>query len=101
MNYLKFMEKLTIDEINQKIKTLFEWKVSNDNLFLIREYKFKNWIKTINFINQISVVAENLNHHPNVSFTYGFCEVKIQTHAVNGITNLDFKLAEKINEISF
>ena len=43
----------------------------------------------------------DLNHHPNINFTYGFCEIKIQTHDVNGISELDFNLVERIDKINF
>jgi 4a-hydroxytetrahydrobiopterin dehydratase len=93
-------KKLTTKEVRERMEKLPNWNVLNDNLFLIREYKFKNWIRTMQFINEISEIAENINHHPNINFTYGLCEVKTQTHTVNSVTALDFELAEKINLIS-
>ena len=92
-------KKLKIEEIKQKLQDITNWNISEDNLFLICEYKFKNWLEVMDFIKKISKIAENLNHHPNINFTYGFCKIKTQTHDVGGITQLDFELATKINGI--
>lgn len=93
------VQNLTIEEIRAKLKELPSWNITDDSLFLIRKYKFKNWLETVEFINQISEIAEKLNHHPNINFTYGFCEIKIQTHIMNGLTNLDFELAQQISNL--
>ena len=91
--------KLSAHNIAQKLTEITYWQVTNDSLWLQRKYKFKNWQQTLDFINKISIIAEDMNHHPNIEFSYGWCDIKIQTHDVSGLTELDFALAAKINQL--
>ena len=63
-----------MQEIAQEIIKIKGWNVI-DNQWLNKKFKFKNWQETINFINKISKFAEEINHHPNINFNYGFCEI--------------------------
>jgi 4a-hydroxytetrahydrobiopterin dehydratase len=74
------------------------WETKNN--ILIKEYTFKNYIDAINFINKITPLAETLNHHPDI-LIHSYKKVKIMliTHSENKITNLDYKLAKKIDLI--
>jgi 4a-hydroxytetrahydrobiopterin dehydratase len=92
------VEKLNSLQITKKLSAIADWQAI-DELFLIRKYKFYNWQDVIDFINKISLIAEKLNHHPNINFTYGFCEIKIQTHQINALSQLDFDLAYQIDQI--
>ena len=66
--------------------------------FLI--YKFKNFEGSLNFINQASKIAEDENHHPDLKFGWGYANIIIFTHAVKGLTESDFVLAAKIDQLS-
>ena len=74
-----------------------EWKEENN--WLVREFKFKNYLQTIEFINKITDIAQLQDHHPNINFTYGYCKISLQTHDDKAITNKDYKLAKAIDQL--
>ena len=94
---------LTESEIN-KFKTKVEnWNImKNDkgHFYLSKDFKFKNFETSLNFINKVSQIAEDENHHPDLKFGWGYANIIIMTHAINGLAESDFVLAAKIDEIS-
>ena len=89
-------------EIHQYLKKIDGWDVKNDknqSFFLIKEFKFNNFIESQNFVNKIGDIAEKEKHHPDISFGWGYCKIKIFTHAIKGLTESDFILAAKIDKI--
>ena len=62
------------------------WNVkSNDDksFYLIKDFKFKNFEESQKFVNEVGKIAEK-DHHPDISFGWGYCKVKIFTHAIKG-----------------
>ena len=109
MNNLAQKKCLTCSETTQAfdqetskkhLQHLKNWKMSDDAKWISKEFKFKNFLTTLKFVNQISEIAEQENHHPNIDFTWGYCKISIQTHKVNGLCENDFILAAKIDQIS-
>ena len=66
---------------------------------LIKEFKFKNFEESQKFVNKVGDIAEIENHHPDILFGWGYCKVKIFTHAIKGLAESDFILAAKIDKI--
>ena len=60
----------------------------------------ENFEKSLNFINKVSQIAEDENHHPDLKFGWGYANIIISTHAINGLAESDFVLAAKIDEVS-
>ena len=90
----KFSDK----EIKEYLTKIDDWSFKNN--FIVKEYKFKNFANTLEFVNQIGDIAEEENHHPNIEFTWGYLKISIQTHKINGVCENDFILAAKIDQIS-
>ena len=67
--------------------------------FLLKEFNFKNFKESQNFINRVGDIAELEGHHPDISFGWGYAKVKIYTHAISGLAESDFILASKIDRI--
>lgn len=68
---------------------------------LTREWKFKNFRLALAFVNAVGAVAEELKHHPDVEFGWGYVRLKITTHdAGNLLTDKDFQLAQRIDQLS-
>ena len=89
-------------EIHKYLKKVDGWDVKeneNKNFYLIKEFKFKNFIESQNFINQVGNIAETENHHPDIFFGWGYAKIKIFTHAIKGLAESDFILASKIDKI--
>ena len=89
-------------EIHKYLKKVDGWHVKSDNeknFYLIKNFKFKNFQESQNFVNKVSSISEEENHHPDISFGWGYCKVKIFTHAIKGLSESDFILAAKIDKI--
>lgn len=93
------MKKLDSTQI-QKLFSQLEtgWDVVHDD-HLEREYKFKDFKTALKFVNEIGEVAEKLNHHPNIEFSWGYVKLRIWTHDIGGLSEKDFMLAKKIDEL--
>ena len=91
------------NEIHRYLKKIDGWDVRSNkdkSFFLIKEFKFDNFIESQSFVNKIGNIAEKENHHPDISFGWGYCKVKIFTHAIKGLAESDFVLAAKIDQIN-
>ena len=90
------------NEIHKYLKKIDGWDVKSNqdkSFYLIKEFTFKNFIESQSFVNKIGDIAEKENHHPDISFGWGYCKVKIFTHAIKGLAESDFILAAKIDKI--
>lgn len=90
----------TREQIDEYLKYLTDWKVlinEKKGFYLSRVYNFSNFEQSLSFINKVSNVAEEENHHPDLKFGWGYAEVNIFTHKINGLTISDFILASKID----
>lgn len=92
------VQKLTSEEIEDILQQVQGWKVV-DNHHLQKEYKFKNYIDGVEFVNQLAAIAEEQNHHPEIDLAWGKVRVEIYTHVVDGLTDNDFILAAKYDAI--
>ena len=91
-----------INEIHKYLKKVDGWDVKSyddKSFYLIKDFKFKNFKESQNFVNKVGNLAEEENHHPDVYFGWGYCKVKIFTHAIKGLAESDFILAAKIDKI--
>ena len=92
-----------ISEIHKYLKKIDGWNVKSDeekSFFLIKEFKFKNFLESQEFINKVGILSEKESHHPDMSFGWGYAKIKIFTHAIKGLAESDFILAAKIDKIS-
>jgi len=71
----------------------------NKIYFLLKEFKFKNFKDSQNFINKVGDIAETEGHHPDIWFGWGYAKIKIFTHAIKGLHESDFVLAAKIDKL--
>jgi|TARA_B100001059_G_scaffold42261_1_gene34002 4a-hydroxytetrahydrobiopterin dehydratase len=67
---------------------------------LVKEFIFKDFMESVEFINQVAEEAELLNHHPTLINTYNKVKVELWTHTVDEITELDYLLKDKIEKIN-
>ena len=91
-----------ISEIHKYQKKIDGWDVKKDEqkkYFLEKNFKFKNFIYSHKFINAVGVISEKENHHPDISFGWGYAKITITTHAIEGLSENDFILAAKIDQI--
>jgi 4a-hydroxytetrahydrobiopterin dehydratase len=86
------------EEINQRLQEeLPNWVYENG--WIRRKYKTHSWKGTMLVVNTIGHLAEVAWHHPDLSVSYAFVICKLMNHAAKGVTNKDFELAKKIEEV--
>jgi 4a-hydroxytetrahydrobiopterin dehydratase len=90
---------LTSKVIEKKLKSLSQWQINKKGTELSRVFDTHTFLAGLALTAKIAVHAEILNHHPDVELSYGQVKVKLSTHDVEGLTNLDFELAKKIDGV--
>lgn len=98
---------LTHEEVTKLMEQVPEWQLSEDDrpkvrevglgATIAREFKFKDFIGSINFINKIAEIAEEEGHHPDIQIHYNKVLFELSTHAIGGLSENDFILAAKID----
>lgn len=88
----------TDTEIADRLRELPGWYLEDG--WIRRVYKTDGWPTTLMLVNAIGFLAEAAYHHPDLSVTWARIIVKLQTHSAGGITDKDFELAKKIEELA-
>lgn len=91
------MKKFTNTEIEKIIKKLSNWTYYDRAIHAT--FKFNNFKDTFFVMEQIALIAEKINHHPNWSNAYNVLKISLTTHDAGGLTDKDFELATKINGV--
>jgi 4a-hydroxytetrahydrobiopterin dehydratase len=71
-----------------------------DEHHITRTFPFPDFQKALNFVNRVGAVAEEQGHHPDIFLTWGKVGITLWTHSVNGLSESDFIMAAKIDQIS-
>jgi 4a-hydroxytetrahydrobiopterin dehydratase len=85
---------LTAAEIEPLLAQIDGWEVV-DAHHLHRRYKLRNFAEALALVNRIGAIAEEQNHHPDLTLAWGHVDVTIWTHKINGLTESDFVFAAK------
>jgi 4a-hydroxytetrahydrobiopterin dehydratase len=91
--------KLSLDEIQKKMLEIDDWKLNDKQEMIFKKFKFKNFIKALQFTNEVGNISEEEGHHPDISIGFGYCLIMIHTHAIEGLSINDFILAAKIDQL--
>lgn len=86
------------EEITPLLKQLDGWNVVNEH-HLQKQYRFKDFREAQGFVNRVGDLAEGQGHHPDICFGWGQADITIWTHKIDGLTESDFILAAKIDEL--
>ena len=76
------------------------WKVNLHSKGISREFIFEDFKRAFQFMTESASYAEEINHHPDWSNSWNKVKVRITTHSSPGLTNLDIKLAQKMDELA-
>lgn len=95
--------KLSTDEINQSLLALNSGLSKDEHWELVgnaivKTFTFKSFIRAFGWMSQIAIWSEKLKHHPEWFNVYNRVEVKLTTHDVGGLSELDFQLADKMEK---
>jgi 4a-hydroxytetrahydrobiopterin dehydratase len=93
-------QKLTTDARKAALTKLNGWSEVSGRDAITRKFTFKDFSQAFGFISRAALVAEKMNHHPEWFNVYKTVEVTLSTHDAGGVTELDFKLAEAMDEIA-
>lgn len=76
-----------------------EWTLSKDGTAIQRDFKFKDFYHTMAFVNAVAWVANQEDHHPDLTVGYGYCEVLFTTHEIGGLSENDLICAVKVDQL--
>lgn len=92
------MQKLNDSEIESRLADLEGWERDGDAIK--KAFERNDFVGSVDFVKQIVEPAEDMGHHPDLSISWDTVEVTITTHSEGGLTEDDFKLAERINGLA-
>jgi 4a-hydroxytetrahydrobiopterin dehydratase len=95
----KGMPPLLPEKAQELAKELHEWMLVDGARMLAKSFTFKNFKQAIAFINEVARIAEEEGHHPDLTISYNNVGIELWTHAIDGLSENDFILAAKIDEI--
>ena len=76
-----------------------KWKPNEDVKKIERSFKFKDFVESMRFINLVAKLAEEEGHHPDIFVSYNYVKISLTTHNIGGLSENDFIIAAKIDEI--
>lgn len=81
----------------EKLQSIENWHFENNGIE--KQFVFKNFIEALGFMVKVGVIAEKMNHHPEWSNVYNKVSIRLTTHDAKGVTEKDFELARKMDEV--
>src|ERR1700738_507572 len=93
---------LSEGQVREHLAALKDWKVTSDNKRIRREWRVKDFATALDFFSRVGQLAEEEGHHPDLHLVgYRNVAIELWTHAINGLSENDFILAAKINQVAF
>jgi len=92
---------LSATQVIAALAKLDGWKLHGDGaeVAIEKTFAFKNFLRTMAFVNAVAFIAEQQDHHPEMLVQYGSCSVRFNTHDVQGITQTDFACAALVDAL--
>jgi 4a-hydroxytetrahydrobiopterin dehydratase len=78
--------------------TVTGWEVINEH-HIHKVFRFPDFQKALDFVNRVGALAEEQGHHPDILLTWGKAEITVYTHSIDGLSEADFMLAGKIDQV--
>jgi 4a-hydroxytetrahydrobiopterin dehydratase len=76
-----------------------DWRIAKDSKSLMRSLKFKDFYRTMSFVNAVAYIANTEDHHPDLEVGYDHCRVTYSTHSIGGLSVNDFICAAKLDRL--
>jgi 4a-hydroxytetrahydrobiopterin dehydratase len=93
----KTVKPMLRSEAQNRLTELHGWELEQSAI--TREYRFKNFVEAMSFVNKIADIANEENHHPDLFISYNRVKVELSTHKIGGLSINDFIVASKIDLI--
>ncbi|MCF3973787.1 4a-hydroxytetrahydrobiopterin dehydratase [Paracoccus salsus] len=87
------------DETAAMMSRLEGWVLSEDGTTISRRFAFKGFLKAVEMANLAAWLGNKQGHHPDITFGWGYCEVKFTTHEAGGLTENDFICAARLDAL--
>lgn len=95
------VEPLRPGQVGELMRGLHEdWTLGGDGRSIARRFDFPAYSRTLGFVNAVAWIAITEGHHPDMTFSYGYCNVLYTTHAIGGLSDNDFICAAKIDRLA-
>jgi len=85
-------------QLEEMLKHIPNWNAVNVH-HITRTFTFPNFQKALDFVNRAGAIAEEQGHHPDILLSWGKAEVTLWTHKIDGLTESDFIMAAKIDQV--
>ena len=92
------MARLEESEVESKLADLPEWRRAGEAI--TRDFTCGDFAGSVEFVNRLTPVAEEMNHHPDLAISWSTVTVTISTHSEGGLTAADFELARRIDDLA-
>jgi 4a-hydroxytetrahydrobiopterin dehydratase len=89
------LSRAAAEEVLQRLDE--NWQLSVDATSILREFRFKDFFRTMSFVNALAHIANIEDHHPDLEVGYNYCRVRYTTHAIGGLSENDLICAAKID----
>lgn len=89
-------DRYTTAQIAASLAELDGWRADGDSI--VRTFKFKDHIEAMAFVVKVAMVAEAMNHHPDLRIVYNTVDFRLSSHDAGGVTDRDVQLAGRIND---
>lgn len=90
---------LTKEQAEKMLQQLEGWTLNYEAPEITKALTFKNFYKTMSFVNALAFIANNENHHPDLCVGFNYCTISLKTHAISGLSENDFIVAAKIDAL--
>lgn len=88
--------KLSVEQINARLEEVPSW-TTEDHKWIVRKYRFAQFLQSIQFVNDVARLAEANNHHPMIAVDYRMVTLRFTSWSAGGLTELDFSTAKQID----
>jgi 4a-hydroxytetrahydrobiopterin dehydratase len=92
------MALLSDEEIKERLKEIPGWQHRGESI--VKSFDREDFVGSVKFVDSLVKPAEDMNHHPDIAISWSQVEVAISTHSQGGITENDFELAKKVEELA-
>lgn len=86
------------EELKKLASQVSGWEVVNEH-HIRKSFKFPDFVKALAFVNKVGNLAEEQGHHPDINLTWGRADITLWTHKIDGLTESDFIMAAKIDQL--
>lgn len=92
------MEKLPLRAVQERLTERAGWEMEDDK-WLVKKFRFRSFMDSVSFVNEIARLSERENHHPFISVDFKVVKLKLTSWRAKGITELDLRLIQQYDSL--